>query len=115
MTAKCSWNCDRGMQYNSEASLMIYDEDSYKDLGHLIDRTLNRRKLDGIASGEQVHTNDGDAIRELFDVLPRTRQSVKVIQIRKGTEKGSGCQLSVANDQTMFPRPLKLKHLNDWA
>jgi len=65
---------------------------------HLIDRTFNGREFDRIASGEQVHANDGDAIRELFDILPRTRQSVKVIQIRKGTEKGSGRQLSVSND-----------------
>jgi hypothetical protein len=83
--------------------------------GNLIDGTFDGRELDGIAGGEQVDAGDGDAIGELFDILSRTRQAVKVVQIGEGAEEGFGSQLSVSNDQTMFPRALNLKHLNHRA
>ena len=53
-------------------------------LHHLEDRVLDGRSV-GSWKRAQVHGDDSDAVRELFDVFPRRIERVKVIQVRQRT------------------------------
>jgi hypothetical protein len=80
---------------------------------YLINRVLNWRKFASSSCWHKIEANNCNSIGELFNIFPRARETVKVIQIRKGAKEGGRGQLSVADNHTALPGAFNLKHFND--
>ena len=61
--------------------------------------------------GVQVDADDGDAVRELLDILARGVERVEVVQVRKRAEELGRAARLVADNETPFAAALDLENL----